>query len=386
MAIIKSVLDSDLYKISMNQAVIQCYPNAWARYDLINRGPKDFPKGIGARVRDEINQMAELKMTDDEESWLRKTCPYLSSFFISYLKNFRYDPREVVYAETDGDLYLRIEGPWYRTILWEVQIMAIISEIYHDMLGHERFGNEDSDLNKFEFFRDCSIKFADFGTRRRRSFDNQNRIVEMLKNEKNFNGTSNMYLAYKYNLKPIGTQAHEWFMFHGSMFGYRMANRIAMERWVDVYQGSLGIALSDTFTSDAFLKDFSTKYAKLFDGVRQDSGDPIEFAKKVIAHYKKLNIEPLDKTIVFSDSLNCKLVDEIEEYCCDKINTSYGIGTNLTCDIPGVRPLNIVLKMTACAETSNDDYRPTVKLSDSPTKYTGDKEEIEICKQSLGIK
>ena len=382
--IIKSFLDSDLYKLTQFQAVAHCYPNSWARYEFINRGPKDFPVGISNRIMEEVNAMRDLSLTDEEALWLKETCPYISPFFISYLKGFKYDPSEIVYCyEDEGDLKLRIEGPWFRTILWEVQIMAIISELYHDMKCHPRFGMLANDVHKFELLNDVS--FADFGTRRRRSYENQDTIISLAQKCCNFNGTSNIHLAHLNDVKPIGTQAHEWFMFHGSMFGYRMANQIAMEKWVEVYQGNLGIALSDTFTTDAFFKAFTMKYAKLFDGVRQDSGDPEGFAEKVINHYRSLGINPKSKTIVFSDNLNAEKALQLEYKFCKEIKCSFGIGTNLTCDIPDIKPLNMVIKMTACKEKESSVWMPTVKLSDSPTKHTGDEKEIELCKRSLGI-
>jgi nicotinate phosphoribosyltransferase len=199
----------------------------------------------------------------------------------------------------------------------------------------------------------------------------------------NFIGTSNVYLAYKYNLVPIGTHAHEWFMFHAAKYGFKMSNKLALENWVKVFRGDLGIALSDTFTSDAFFIAFDTKLAKLFDGVRQDSGDPIEFGYKIIDHYKKLNIDPKSKTIIFSDSLNPEKVREISKEFRGKIKVSFGIGTNLTNDV-GAEPLNIVIKMTE-ALPEGRHWIPTVKLSDSFGKYTGEREMIDMAKKFLDL-
>ena len=200
-----------------------------------------------------------------------------------------------------------------------------------------------------------------------------------------FPGTSNVYLAFLYDLTPLGTEAHEWFMFHGAKYGFQQANELGLKHWSDVYQGDLGTALCDTFTTEAFLKSFNKKYAKLYDGVRQDSGDVYEFANKVIDHYKKLGIDPLSKTIIFSDSLDSEKAKEINHWCNGKIKCSFGIGTNLSNDV-GVTPLNMVIKMTATKPTDEDGWIPTIKLSDTAGKHTGDKKMIETCKYLLNIK
>jgi len=224
------------------------------------------------------------------------------------------------------------------------------------------------------------IPYADFGTRRRFSQDSHQALISDLLNEENSTliGTSNVDLARKFNIKPIGTLAHEWFMFHAVLHGYQMANPAGIDAWVNVYHGDLGIALTDTFTTELFLSTFDTLYAKLFDGVRQDSGDPILFVDKIIRHYEKHHIDPSSKTIVFSDSLDIDKAVAIHEYCKGKIKDSYGIGTNLTNDV-GVIPLNIVIKLSKCRTTADKEWHNTIKLSDDRGKHTGDKEEIDYC-------
>ena len=188
-------------------------------------------------------------------------------------------------------------------------------------------------------------------------------------------------------MRPIGTQAHEWFMFHGAKYGYQEANHLAMKNWVDVYHGNLGIALTDTFGTDSFFKAFGSKYSKLFDGVRHDSGSPEEFAVKAFEHYKNMGIDPKSKTIVFSDGLNVDKAIELNSLCYDLgIGCSFGIGTNFTNDIiDGIKPLNIVIKMTDCKPYGESNWLPTVKLSDVSGKHTGKTEEIELCKKTLRV-
>jgi nicotinate phosphoribosyltransferase len=237
---------------------------------------------------------------------------------------------------------------------------------------------------KIEAYERLGVTVAEFGTRRRHSFYVHELVVQTLrKYEKSFVGTSNVHLAHKYRSRPIGTHAHEWFMFHAAKFGFKMANTMALEHWVDVYRGDLGIALSDTFTTDEFYEIFDKKFSKLFDGVRHDSGDPILFADKTISHYRQLGIDPLSKTIIFSDGLNYEKVERIANYCKNKIGFSFGIGTNFTNDA-GPRPMNIVMKMTEALPDS-EPWTPVVKLSDEPAKYTGDPETIALAKAVLKI-
>jgi nicotinate phosphoribosyltransferase len=191
-------------------------------------------------------------------------------------------------------------------------------------------------------------------------------------------------MAMIHKTKPIGTHAHEWFMFHAARYGFKMANAMGLEHWVNVYRGDLGIALSDTYTSEVFFGQFDKMFSKLFDGVRHDSGDPIEFADKVIAHYQKMGIDPKSKTIIFSDSLNYKKVAAIADYCSGKIAMSFGIGTNLTNDA-GLEPMNIVIKMTA-AFPKDGEWTDVVKLSDEPGKHTGNQDVIALAKTILNIK
>jgi nicotinate phosphoribosyltransferase len=186
----------------------------------------------------------------------------------------------------------------------------------------------------------------------------------------------------KHGLTPLGTHPHEWFMYHGAHFGYRMANSIALDNWVDVYQGSLGIALTDTYTSDNFFKSFSTKHSKLFDGVRWDSGDPLEFTDKVLNHYQRYRIDSRSKTVVYSDALDLEKVKEIKQYVNGRLHDVYGIGTYLSNDV-GVQPLNMVIKLFAAKPAGWTTFVPTVKLSDVEGKHTGEPREIEFCLQTI---
>jgi nicotinate phosphoribosyltransferase len=385
---IVSILDNDFYKFTMQNAVVNLFPKAKAKYAFINRGKHAFPEGFAEALSKEIDVLGSLKLTKSEKEFLTINCPYLAPTYLDFLQGFRYDPHEVTVTQSGTELSVTIEGYWYRTILWEVPIMFLICELYYIMTGAKRDSDEavaQTAKNKIEIYKELGITIADFGTRRRHSYEVQKITVEALKKfgTNCFIGTSNVHLAMLWNTKPIGTHAHEWFMFHAAKYGFKMSNLLALENWVQIYRGDLGIALSDTYTTEVFFAAFDKKFSKLFDGVRHDSGDPIEFADKTIAHYKAYGIDPLSKTIIFSDGLDYEKVKHISDYCSGKIGISFGVGTNFTNDV-GLTPLNIVLKMTD-ARPDEGEWNPVIKLSDEKGKYTGDPETILLAKKVLGI-
>lgn len=384
---INSLLDNDLYKLTMQQAVHALYPRAQARYLLINRGNTSFPKGFADSLRFEIDKLARLRLSSEENDFLENVCYFLTPVYLDFLKNYRFDPAEVRVQQNGEQLSVIVEGAWYRTILWEVPLMALISELYFlasRPLTLSRAQKTKRNVTKAIKMKEFGVEFADFGTRRRYSADNQNKVIsDILSVEGNtLIGTSNVHFARKHNIKPIGTHAHEWFMFHAAVNGYRLANKMAIDAWTSVYNGNLGIALTDTYSSDAFLRVFDSVEARLFDGVRHDSGDPFSFVDKIVEHYQRLRIDPLTKTIVFSDGLNIDKAVELQKYCADKIKASFGIGTHLTNDI-GPQPLNIVIKMEASRSSAELGWHPVIKLSDDSGKHTGDPDEIELCKRTL---
>lgn len=385
----QSILDNDFYKFTMQQAVVRLFPRAMARYQFINRGAHEFPAGFANALYDKVNSMANLQLTRQEKHFLVQNCPYLDPLYLDFLEGYRYDPAEVKIKQEGTDLNLEIEGHWYRTILWEVPLMSAICELFYEMTNSTRVHDEEvihRTTEKIERFKSLGVKVAEFGTRRRHSYWVQRLVLQTLRSqgENTFVGTSNVHLAMLNQTKPIGTHAHEWFMYHAADFGFKQANASALQHWVDVYRGDLGIALSDTYTTDVFFRQFDKMHSKLFDGVRQDSGDPLLFADKVIAHYNHLGINPLTKTIIFSDGLDYDKVAQITRHCQGRIGFSFGIGTNLSNDV-GLKPLNIVIKMTE-AKPAHSDWTPVIKLSDSNGKHTGDERTINIAKAILNIK
>lgn len=387
--IIQSILDTDLYKFTMQQAVCKLYPNQVVKYEFYNRGQAKFPLGFAEKLRNEVSKMASLALTKSEQEFLRSKS-FFDPVYVDFLAGYRFDPDELSISQIDENLSITIQGYWYRTILWEVPLMALISELYFLDQSEPIFSREvrkKNNIAKGMIFCSNMLKLADFGTRRRYSYANQFEVCQDLQQMSNssqfFVGSSNPHIAMKLGLNVLGTHAHEWFMFMGAYYGVKMANYMALEKWVEVYDGNLGIALTDTYTSEIFFKMFNMKFAKLFDGVRHDSGCPFKFVDKTVAHYHKLGIASQSKTIIFSDGLNSNTSLELANYCQKMgIACSFGIGTNLTNDI-GVQPLNIVIKMTGALV--DNEFIETIKLSDDINKHTGKTEQIVMIQKSLGI-
>ena len=384
---IHSILDNDLYKFTMQQAVHALYPRAEVQYEFINRGETQFPENFHIRLRHQVEKMAGLKLHADELRYLKETCYFLTPVYLDFLTHFRFVPENVVIKQSGGTLNIQISGPWYTTILWEVPLLAVISELYFTMVSPETLSREEGrqlNVEKSEQLKNGGVGFAEFGTRRRFSAKNQELVISDILSVGNNTmiGTSNVHWAKTFGIKPIGTHAHEWFMFHAAEHGYKRANKAAIDAWSTVFQGHLGIALTDTYTTDLFLRSFDSVEARLFDGVRQDSGNPFVFVDKLVAHYQKLRINPLTKTIVFSDNLDVRRAISIKKYCQDKINASFGIGTNLSNDL-GPKPLNMVIKLSMSRSSAERDWTPMIKLSDTEDKHTGDAGEIALCLRIL---
>ena len=391
MAIIQSVLDTDLYKFTTSYAYSKLYPRAYGQFRFIDRGKTTYPQGFAEELKKEIQEMSKLALTKDEASFLYRELPYLPPTYIDFVRGFRFDPEEVkVEQDAEGHLSIIAEGLLYRVTLWETPILALVSELYSKMLGAQpdMEYTERTIISKARKLAEHGITFSMFGMRRRFSAAIEDRVTELLKEHAAgyLFGTSNVYYAYKHGLRVSGTHPHEWIQFHGAMFGYKMANYMAMEDWINVYDGDLGTVLTDTYTTDVFMRNFSKKHAMLFTSLRHDSGDPLQFTEKVIARYRELRVDPTIKYIIFSDGLDPERAIEIANYCKGRIGASFGIGTNFSNDVGnGVRPMNIVMKLWKCKMTEKERWNPCVKLSDVDGKHTGEPEEIELAQRTLGL-
>lgn len=391
MAIIQSVLDTDLYKFTTSYAYSKLYPRAYGQFRFIDRGKTTYPQGFAEELKKEIQEMSKLALTKDEASFLYRELPYLPPTYIDFVRGFRFDPEEVkVEQDAEGHLSIIAEGLLYRVTLWETPILALVSELYYKMLGAQpdMEYTERTIISKARKLAEHGITFSMFGMRRRFSAAIEDLVTELLKEHAAgyLFGTSNVYYAYKHGLRVSGTHPHEWIQFHGAMFGYKMANYMAMEDWINVYDGDLGTVLTDTYTTDVFMRNFSKKHAMLFTSLRHDSGDPLQFTEKVIARYRELRVDPTIKYIIFSDGLDPERAIEIANYCKGRIGASFGIGTNFSNDVGnGVRPMNIVMKLWKCKMTEKERWNPCVKLSDVNGKHTGEPEEIELAQRTLGL-
>jgi nicotinate phosphoribosyltransferase len=367
-----SILDIDFYKLTMQQAVLEHYPDVDVEYRFSNRRPTDkFSPSVVARIKDEINSLKHMQLTKNEKNLLSKL-NYLKPQYLEYLSNYRYDPDEVVVSDEDDNLNISIRGKWHKTIMWETTLMSIISECYNEDIPYDHQWHIENIKEKGRRLQEAGCFFADFGTRRRRSFSAQYEVVKALKEFTNFVGTSNVHLANIFNVKPTGTQAHEWIMGVSALESLRHANRFSMKKWNETYGAQLGTVLPDTFGLESFFNDFTLYYAMLFDSIRHDSGDPFTFTDRVVNHYKKLKIDPLSKTIIFSDGLNVDLAIQLKKYCEGKIKCSFGIGTNFTNDFPNGVALNMVIKLYKV----NGIY--VVKLSENPGKAIGEENALKV--------
>ena len=386
--VIKTILDTDLYKFTTSYAYIKLFPYAMGTFTFIDRDDTEYTEGFLEALKSEIHNLSMVQLTSEELEYMASHCRFLPRVYWEWLSSFRFDPDKIeVGLDEHRHLQMRVTDYLYKVTLYEVPLLAIVSEIRNQFLN--RIPDKETLLlrlaDKVKLSNDHQMPFSEFGTRRRFSFDVQKLVVAYLKeNARYCTGTSNCYLAMKYDMRPMGTHPHEWFVFHGAQFGYKHANYMALENWVNVYDGDLGTALSDTYTSDSFLSNFSRKQAKLFDGVRCDSGDEIEFIDRLIDRYKELGIDPTTKTIIFSNALDFGKALQIFEYCKGKIRCSFGIGTNLTNDT-GFPPANIVMKLSRCKMNVNQEWRECVKLSDDMGKHVGSTTEVGACLHELRL-
>lgn len=397
--IINHFTDDDLYKFTMCCAVIDNYPRACVKYTFTDRSNRVYPKGFKEEFDRQVACLENLKITEDEVEFMKRRCPYVPHWFYNYLRGFTFH-REWVTSSMDeeGHFHLSIEGLWSETILLEVKLLAIISELYFIMTGESALINLEEarakTLEKGRRLLDAGCVFSDFGTRRRASFDAQDAVVSALKDcggiyssaPGKFVGTSNVYLAMKHDLVPTGTMAHEIVCGLAGMYGPQMSNYLAMKMWSETYRGALGTFLYDTYGWNIFSLNFSEGYANLFKGLRVDSGDNYEQLDKIVAKYRSLGIDPATKQVVFSNALDTDRVIAIQDYARDKCLPSFGIGTHFTCDFDGLEPMNIVIKLTAIKITELwDYYNETCKLSEDKGKNTGNTAVVRRFREALHI-
>ena len=343
--IITHFTDDDLYKFTMCCAVIDNFPRAQVKYSFTDRDDTIYPAGFADELSRQIAALEDVVITQEEIDFMKRRCSYIPGWFYNYLKGYRFDRRWVqVRQDEAGHLEIDIEGSWADTILLEVKILAIISELFYIFTGECRnfdySAYYDKTYRKAERLLEAGCVYSDFGTRRRASFEAEDTVVRAMKDcsgsrqwPGRFVGTSNVYLAMKYDLIPVGTMAHEFICAIGGMYGPQMANHIAMDCWRNTFRGALGTFLYDSFGWDIFSLNFSEDFANLFKGLRVDSGDNREQLMRIVDKYRSLGIDPRTKQVIFSNALDVDHAIEIQSYATNYCQPSFGIGTHFTNDL-----------------------------------------------------
>ena len=374
--IIHSLLDTDLYKFTMMQVVLHHFPGAQVEYQFKCRTSGTDLTPYVDEISQQVGDLCRLRFTQPELDYLRGL-RFIKSDFVDFLALFQLNTKYIQIscaADRPGEIEIAICGPWLHTILFEVPVLAIVNEIYFRHTAPQANVSEGRRRlrEKIQMIRRdptlSEVRIADYGTRRRFSRSWQDEVLQTLQAElrENLAGTSNVLYAFTRQLTPLGTMAHEYLQACQSL-GPRLrdSQTFGFETWAKEYRGDLGIALSDVYGMDAFLRDFDLYFCKLFDGARHDSGDPVQWGERLIAHYEALRVDPRTKTLVFSDALTFGRVVELYRRFNGRARIAFGVGTNLTNDL-GYTPLQIVIKMVRC------NGQPVAKVTDSPEKNLSD--------------
>lgn len=389
---ILSILDTDLYKFSTSNAYFQLYPLAEGTFKFNDRAAEVWDEGFLEELKAEIAKLSRLSLTDDEFAYCCKRIRYVHRNYWEWLRGFRFEPEKIdCRMDAEGHLQIEVTDQLYKVTLYEVPLLAIVAELRNRRRGVKAdIGTVLDRLDaKIELANREGLVFSEFGTRRRFSSEVHEAVVRRLKETcpKYCAGTSNVFFAMKYDMVPVGTFPHEWMMFHSGVFGYKRANYLGLEDWIKVYDGALGTALIDTFTTASFLRTLTLKQAKLLDGFRQDSGDEIEIGEMIIARLEEFGIDPRTKVLVFSNALDFPKYSRVAAHFKGRVKVSAGIGTNLTCDpgIPGYKAANIVMKLSRCRMSTKDPWEKVIKISDDLGKHMGEDLEFSIAAHELHL-
>ncbi len=387
-----SLLDTDLYKLTTSYAYMKMFPDAECTFKFTDRNRIPRTTEFLENYKKKMKELCMIHLTDEEFHWVVSAIPFIPMYYWEWLRSFRFEYDKMnIYLDEDNVLCIEVTDKNYKASLYEIPHLFTVPEVNNTGKPIDWELTMSKLKDKVDLANKNGVLFSEFGTRRRFSYEVQDKVCAYLKEHaKTCVGTSNVHFAMKYNMRPCGTHPHEWFMFHGAQFGYKNANYMALENWVNVYDGDLGTALTDTYTTDVFFRNFSMKQAKLFDGIRQDSGDEYKFIEKAIKFYKSKGIDPTTKTIIFSNALDFPKAVEIKKHCEGKIRAAFGIGTNLTCDVYApdgskYNAENIVEKMSKCRMNANQPWFITIKISDDLGKHMGDNKEFDHAKYELNI-
>lgn len=381
--IINHFTDNDLYTFSCQYYIMQKYPRAEVEYTFIDRNNTVYPEGFDKLLKQQVDYMRNVIITDEEIEFMTTRCVWLPVWYFIFLRGYRFNPGEVeISQDEEGHLSIRIVGKWFSTIMWEMPLLSCISEIIHILNGDDEKYDIATErqkvVEKSEKIFSNGLVLGDMGTRRRFSYEHQKMVLETMAEvyrskqwEGIFTGTSNVYLAMLLDLKPLGTLSHQIISFEENVSGVFECNYSVMKKFSDVYDGNNGIYLYDCFGDELFFKNLSKRMAMMYSGLRVDSGVEEEQTEKIIEKYISLGIDPTTKQVVYSNGLDIDRCIEIHRYCNGRVQDSYGVGTNLMCDIDDVRPSNIVIKLTKCRITEAREWHNCIKLSCDKGKILG---------------
>lgn len=395
--IITHFTDNDAYTYSCLYYILQTYPRGEVEYTFFDRNHTPYPEGFAQMLQEQVNYMPSVVITEEEISFMQRKMYYLPVWFFTFLRGYRFDPAEVNIGQDEQQhLHISIRGKWYSTILWEMVLLACISELMHMLNGDiERYDatlEERRSREKALQALKGGLLISDFGLRRRFSMEHQDMVVRTFKEAQDqggytdekgcfvpwsgkFTGTSNVYLAMKYDLTPIGTMSHQIVEFEENVSGIFECNFNVMKKFSDVYDGDNGIYLYDCFGDEVFFNNLSKRMAMMYKGLRVDSGKEEEQLEKIIAKYQSLGIDPATKQVVYSNGLNIEKAIALHRYTAGRMQDSYGIGTFLTGDVTGCHPSNIVIKLTKMRITELREWHDCVKLSCDKGKTLGNPEK-----------
>ncbi len=394
--IITHLTDNDLYTFSCQYYVMQQYPRAEVEYTFIDRNKTIYPKGFDKLLQEQVDHMKDVVITDEEIEFMQEKCVWLPLWYFTFLRGYRFNPAEVnISQDEEGHLSISICGKWFSTIMWEMPLLSCISEIIHtlngDMEKYDREAERQKTIEKSHKIFGGGLVFGDMGTRRRFSYEHQKMVLETMTEVYRsqqwpgiFTGSSNVYLAMKLGLKPLGTLSHQIISFEENVSGVFECNYMVMKKFSDVYDGNNGIYLYDCFGDDLFFKNLSKRMAMMYSGLRVDSGNEEEQTERIIEKYKQLGINPATKQVVYSNGLNVDRCLEIHKFCAGRVMDSYGVGTALMCDIDNVRPSNIVIKLTKARITESREWHDCIKLSCDKGKALGNPKKVEYIKSLIG--
>ena len=403
--IINHFTDNDAYTFSCQYYILQTYPRAEVEYTFFDRNHTVYPEGFAEQVKEQINLMQNVRITEEEIAFMQHRMYYLPQWYFTFLRGYKFNPGEVhIEQALDGQLAISIRGKWYSTIMWEMPVLSIVSELMHLHRGDlERYDADveyERAVDKARQILRGGLVLGDMGTRRRLSFVHHDNVIRAMKATADAGGeqvdgvfvpwkgriigTSNVYLAMKHQLVPIGTMSHQIVEFEENVSGIFECNFNVMRKFSDVYDGDNGIYLYDCFGDKVFFNNLSKRMALMFVGLRVDSGVEEEQTEKIIEKYKQLGINPATKQVIYSNGLNIERALEIHRFVDGRVQDSYGMGTFLTCDVLGCKPMNIVVKLTKCRITEKREWHDCVKLSCDKGKTLGNPEKCAYLLKQIG--